>query len=145
MVCLRLAGDGFGEKCLTRSWWAVEQDTLGWLHPVLDELLGVLDGVLRGLLQLLLNLVETTNILPLDGGYFDGSLAKSRGIRITEGKSGVLHCDTKRIKDFGVDSVCVEIVEVHFLGDLLHGSFGTQCVKIRTDATVSITCDLSDI
>ncbi len=37
----------------------------------------MLDGVRDSLLELLLDLVETSNVLPGVGGYFDDSLAKS--------------------------------------------------------------------
>lgn len=105
---LALVGNGLGKQGLSGSWRPVEEDTLGRRHAVLEELLGVLDRVLDSLLELLLHFLETTDVLPFDVGDLDNGLSESRWVGDTEGKSEILHGDSKRVKNLGVDSIPME-------------------------------------
>ena len=90
----------------------------------------MLDGVLHRLLELLLDLVETTDVLPLDGGDLDDGLAKGRRVGRAESKAEVLHRNSERVENFGVNGILIEVNEIHLLADLLHGGLGTQRSKI---------------
>jgi hypothetical protein len=102
---LTLVRDSLGQERLSGTGRTVEEDTLGGRHAVLEELLWVFDGVLDGLLKLLLDLFETSDVLPLDVRDLDDGLSKGGRVRDTEGESEVLHGDTERVEDFGVDGV----------------------------------------
>ena len=82
----------------------------------------MVDGVLDCLLQLQSDLLQTTNIVPSDSGHFDNSFAQSRWVGGAEGESHVLHRDAERVENLRIDGL-VQIDEVHFFADLLHGSF----------------------
>jgi hypothetical protein len=86
----------------------------------------VLDGVLHGFPELELDLVETANVLPLDGRYLDDGLAERGGVGCAERKAEVFHSDTERIENLGIDCVLVEVDEVHLLTNLLHRSLGAK-------------------
>ena len=47
-VGLALVGYGLGQQGLATAWWAIEENTLGWSHPKLEELLWKLNRVLEG-------------------------------------------------------------------------------------------------
>jgi hypothetical protein len=55
----------------------------------------MLDGVLYGFLKFLLDLVETTDVVPSSSGNLDHGLAKSRRIGRSKCKAEVIHCNTK--------------------------------------------------
>ena len=46
-VGLALVGDGLGKQGLATAWRSVEEDTLGWGHPKLEELFRELNRILR--------------------------------------------------------------------------------------------------
>lgn len=104
-VGLTLGSDGLGQERLSGTGRTVEQDTSRGRHSVFEELLRVLDGVLHGLLQLLLDLVETTDVVPRYVGYLDNGLPEGRRVRSTESEPEVVHGDTKGIQDLGIDGV----------------------------------------
>ena len=47
-VGLALVGYGLGQQGLATARWAIEENTLGWSHPKLEELLWKLNRVLEG-------------------------------------------------------------------------------------------------
>jgi hypothetical protein len=115
--------DGLGKHGLTSTGGTIKENTLRRRHTILDELLWVVDGVLHCLLQFLLDLLQATNVVPGDGRHFDDGLAKSRWVGGAEGESHVLHRDTEGVQHLCVNSVFVQIDQVHLFTDLLHGSF----------------------
>lgn len=138
-----LVGDSLGQHSLTGTGGSVEQDTTGRRHAKLEELFGVVDGVLDTLAEVLLDLLETTNILPANVGNLDnGNLAEGRGIGNAEGEAEVLHGDTKRLEDFNVNGVLIKINEIHLLTNLLHGSLGAESSHIGTNVTVGLGSNL---
>ena len=46
-VGLALVGYGLGQQGLATARWAIEENTLGWSHPKLEELLWKLNRVLE--------------------------------------------------------------------------------------------------
>ena len=86
----------------------------------------MLDRVLHGLLQLLLDLLETTNIVPLDGRNLNDSLTQCRRVRVTKSEPEVLHRDTQGIEHLRIDRIFVKVNEIHLLTNLLHGRFWKQ-------------------
>jgi hypothetical protein len=46
------------------------------------------------------------------------------------------HCDAERVEHLHIDGLLVQIDEVHFFTDLLHGSFGAEGSDIRADVTM---------
>ncbi|KAJ6261999.1 LOW QUALITY PROTEIN: hypothetical protein Dda_2800 [Drechslerella dactyloides] len=112
-----------------------EQDTAGRGHAKLEELLRMLDW-------LALDAVQTTNVVPLDVRDLDNSnLAESGGVADTESEAEVLHGDTERVQDFGIDRVLVKVNHVHLLTNLLHGSLRAERCNIGTDVTVGLGSD----
>jgi len=101
----------------------IEQYILQQQHTILDEFLQVVDRVLHYLLQFLLDLLQTTNIVPGDSEHLNDGLAKSRWVGSAEGESHVLHRDTKRVEYFCINSFFVQINEVHLFMNLLHSGF----------------------
>ena len=65
----------------------------------------MLDGVLDGLLKLLLDLLESSDVLPLDVGNLDDGLSESGRVRDSESKAEVLHGDSERVEDLGVNGI----------------------------------------
>ena len=65
----------------------------------------MLDGVLNGLLKLLLDLLESSDVLPLDVGNLDDGLSESGRVRDSESESEVLHGDSERVENLGIDGV----------------------------------------
>ena len=63
--------NSLGHECLTATRRSVEEYSLGWLHTEFMELVGVLNGVEDHLLEILLNIFETTNIIPGHVGDFN--------------------------------------------------------------------------
>jgi hypothetical protein len=135
----------FSQHGFTGTRGTVEQDTLGWRHSVLEELFGMLDRVLDSLLQFSLDVFETSNIAPFGGRDLDDSLSEGRGIVDSQGESEVLHGNTQRVEDLGVDSVFVKINEIHLFSNLLHGTFGTEGCDIGTDVTMSVGSNLLEV
>ena len=72
----------------------------------------------------------------------DDSLAESRRVGGAEGESHVLHRDAERVEHLRIDGLLVQIDEVHFFSDLLHGSFGTEGSDISANVTVCVSCNL---
>ena len=127
----------------------------------------MLDGVLDGLLQLLLDLVESTNVIPRNVGNLDDGLPESGGVGSSESEPEVVHGNTKGVQDLGIDSVSaiesgkvslgcvytlayatdslVQIDQVHLLSNLLHGGLGTESGHIGTDVSVSVGSDLLEV
>jgi hypothetical protein len=65
------------------------------------------DRVLHGLLKFLLDLLETTDVVPRDLGDLHNCLAKSRGIGCTKGKTEVIHRDPERVEHLSVNRVFI--------------------------------------
>lgn len=106
----------------------------------------MVDGVLDALPELLLDGLETTDILPTNVGNLDnGNLAEGRGIGDTESEAEVLLGNTKRVKDFGVDGILIKVNEIHLLTNLLHGSLGAEGSNIGTNVTVGLGSNLLKI
>ena len=106
----------------------------------------MVDGVLDAFPELLLDGLETTNILPANVGNLDnGNLAERRGVGDTESEAEVLLGNTKGVKDLGIDSILVEINEIHLLTNLLHGSLGAEGGDIGTNVTVRLSSNLLKI
>jgi hypothetical protein len=125
----------------------------------------MLDGVLNSLLQLLLDLVESTNVVPGHVGNLYDGLSESRRVGSSEGEPEVVHGYTKRIQHLRVDSIpanklsisrllepymfefnsLVKVDKIHLLTNLLHSSFRTEGSHIGTDVTVSVSGNLLEI
>lgn len=141
-----LIGDSLGQHSLTGTGGTVEQDTTGWRETKLEELFRVVDGVLDLFAEILLDLLETTDILPADVGNLDNSdLAKGGGVGDAEGEAEVLHGDAEGVENLGIDGVLVEIDEVHLLTDLLHGGLGAESSHIGTDVTMGLGSNLLQV
>lgn len=80
-VGLAFIGNGLGKHSFTSTGRTVEQNTLGGTHTKLEELFGMFDRVLYSFLEFLLDLVETTNIVPGDSGDFNNSFTECRWVR----------------------------------------------------------------
>lgn len=65
----------------------------------------MLNRVLNGLLKLLLDLVQTTDVVPGGSWNLDDSLPEGRRVGHTKREAEVLHGYAERIEDFGVDGV----------------------------------------
>ena len=52
-------------RLITATRRSVEENTTRWLHAKLQELLGMFDWVLDQLLQLLLDALQTSDVLPV--------------------------------------------------------------------------------
>ena len=102
----------------------------------------MVDRVLDCLLQLQFDLLQTTNIVPSDSGHFDNSFAQRRWVGGAESESHILHRDSERVEHLRIDGLLIQIDEVHFFSDLLHGSFGTEGSNIRANVTVCVSCNL---
>lgn len=141
-----LVGDGLGQHGFTGTRGAIEEDTPRRGEAKLEEHFGVVDGVLDALPEVLLDALETTNILPANVGHLDnGNLAQGGGVGNAEGEAEVFHGDAQRVEDLGINGVFVEVDEVHLLTNLLHGSLGAQSGNIGTDVTVGLGGNLLQV
>ena len=141
-VRLALVGDRLGQERLTTTGWAVEKNTLGWIHSELQELLRMLDWVLDEFLELPLHRFETTNIAPADVGHLDNGFSERGWIRLAKSEFEVFVCNSELVHDFSVDDVFVDIDELHLASDLLKSGFGAEGSQIGTDVTVSFGSNL---
>ncbi len=74
-------GDSLRQHSLTGTRRTVEQNTTGRREAELEEFLGVIHGVLDGLHEILLDGLETTDVVPADVGNLDnGDLAQGGGL-----------------------------------------------------------------
>lgn len=105
----------------------------------------MLDGILDSLLKLLFDFLQSTNVLPLDGGHLDDGLAERRGVGRAERKAEVLHRDTERVEHFRIDGILVEVDQVHLLADLLHSGFRAERCNIGTDISMGVPGNLGNL
>ncbi|KAI6751078.1 hypothetical protein HG530_013992 [Fusarium avenaceum] len=141
-----LVGDGLGQHSFTGTRRTKEQYTSRRRHAELEVLFGVVHRVLNVLLEVLLDLLQTTNVLPANVGNLDNSnLAKSGGVGNAESKSEVLHGYTKGVEDLSINGVLVKVNEIHLLTNLLHGSLRAEGSNIGTDVTVGLGGNLLQV
>ncbi|KAH3663659.1 hypothetical protein OGAPHI_005060 [Ogataea philodendri] len=87
-------------------------------------------------------------VLPVPGGPknktpFDGErpnlvFTQCRWVRVTKGKSEVVHGDSQGVKNLCINVLLFEVNQVHLLSNLLHSSLGTKRRDISTNVTMGL-------
>ena len=54
----------------------------------------------------------------------------------------VVHRDSKRVENLGINSIILQVDQVHLLSDLLQGCLWAQSCQISSHMTVCFCCDL---
>lgn len=108
-VCLTFVGNRLREQGLSTTRRPVEEDTFAGVHTELQELLRVFDRVLHGLLKFLLDLLQTTNIVPSGSGDFDDGLTKRGWVGGTESVLKTENTNQSVIRPQGVQSNRIHI------------------------------------
>merc|ERR1712047_71428 len=75
-----LVGYCFCEESLTTTRWAIEENTLGWLHTKLSEFIRMLDRVKNHLSETGFDIFKTTNIFPSCGWDLDSCFSERRRV-----------------------------------------------------------------
>lgn len=85
------------------------------------ELLGMLNGEENHLLKLLLNLLKSTDVLPLDVGDLDNCLSEGRGVDLSHCKLEMVLTNSHSFQDSSIDLLILNINDIHLLSDALEG------------------------
>jgi hypothetical protein len=92
-------------------------------------------------LQLFLGLFQTTDVLPLDVGYFDVGFAEGSGVYATHGKLEVFLGDAHCLEDLGVDLIGLDVDDVHLFTDALQRGLCAEGSNVGAYETVSVLGD----
>mmetsp|Transcript_16592 Transcript_16592/g.24822 ORF Transcript_16592/g.24822 Transcript_16592/m.24822 type:complete len:312 (+) Transcript_16592:415-1350(+) len=137
-VRLTLIGNRLCHEGLTTSRRPVKKDSLAGIHTELLKFLWMLDRILNEFLEVTLDVLQTTNIIPTNVRNLDNGLTQTRWVRNTQCMSKVILTDCHGIQDLSINRLILNINQVHFFSDTLHGSFSTKSSNISSNKPMSL-------